>query len=190
MSLFRQLPITLVTLAVSSRAAQAAGIPQMDQTWYGNQLLWLAISFVLLYSMVSLFIAPTAAKILGVRAEAITSAVAQAEKAKHEAELARNSFEEGGQSARTKAAEMMASAQAANSRENAEALARLDKELAHSAGVSNARIANAQAKALNEIATATTELASAMASKLLGRPVSVDEASIATSPIVNLKKAS
>lgn len=169
--------------------AYAAGIPQMDQTWYANQLLWLAVSFAALYAIVSLFIAPTAAKILGAREHAINEAVAQAERAKREAESTRTGYEAGDQSARAKAAELMAQAQAAISRDASERLAVLDTELAHKASQAEARIADARAKAAASMQQATSDLAGAMASKLLGRAVTSEEAVAATSPIVNLKKA-
>jgi hypothetical protein len=38
--------------AASSAFAADAGIPQMDQTWFANQLFWLAISFTLLFIVV------------------------------------------------------------------------------------------------------------------------------------------
>lgn len=178
-------------LAVSAALpAHAAGVPQMDQTWYANQLLWLAISFGLLYAVVSTFIAPTAAKILATRATAINDAIAQADKAKAAAETTRSDFESEGQSARTQASEVMARAQAENSASASEAMAKLDHDLAQKLQHAEARIADARAKAASSMQDATASLAATMASKLLGRTVTEQEAAAAITPIVTLKKAS
>lgn len=158
----------------------------MDQAWYPSQLLWLAISFGLLFAIVSLFIAPRAESILKTREAAIADAIVEAEKAKQAAETTRSDFEAGGQSARTKAAEMLAKAQAQNTAEANEATAKLAQELDRKTAQAEARIAEARTKALGGMQDATADLAAAMASKLLGRPVTAKEASAST----NLKKAS
>lgn len=181
--------VSLSLFTATQAWAEEGGIPQMDETWYGNQLLWLAVSFILLYIVVSTFIAPTAASILGERESAVNEAIAKADLAKREAESTRSGYEAGDQSARIKAAELMAQAQAAISRDTSEALAALDIQLAHKASQAEARIAEARAKATSAMQQATSDLAGAMASKLLGRTVSSEEAAAATSPIVNLKKA-
>jgi F-type H+-transporting ATPase subunit b len=170
--------------------AHAAGIPQMDQTWYANQLLWLAISFALLYAIVSLFIAPTAASILATREGAINDAIAEAEKAKRAAETTKSDFESGGQSARAQASELIAKAQAENNKAAADAIAKLDHELARKLEQAETRIVDARTKAHSSMQDATASLAGVMAAKLLGRAVTAEEATAATSPIVNLKKAS
>jgi len=184
----KSLRYALLLTAIAA-PAYAEGIPQMDQTWYANQLFWLAISFTLLYAAVARFIAPTAAKILGAREQAINEAISEAERAKREAESTRLGSEAGGESARAKAGEIMAQAAATASKEASDALAKLEVELAHKASQAEARIVDARAKATANMQQATSDLAAAMASKLLGHDVTAEEAT-ASSPIVNLKKAS
>lgn len=58
---------SFVFAAHAASAAEEGGIPQMDQTWYPNQLLWLAVSFCLLFLIVSRFIAPRISGILTTR---------------------------------------------------------------------------------------------------------------------------
>ena len=180
---------TFAILALSASPAFAEGLPQMDQSWYANQLLWLAVSFGSLFVIVSLFIAPTAAGILNTREKAISEAIAEAEKAKAAADLTKSDFESGDQSARIKAAELMAKAQAENTAAAAEATAKLDHDLARKVQQAETRIADARKEALTGMQDATANLAASMAAKLLGRPVSLEEAKAATSPIVKVKKA-
>ena len=153
---------------VASAAKAEGGLPQLDPTWYGNQLLWLAISFVLLYVLVSGVIAPTIHHVLKDRADAIDAAIAEAEKAKLAAESSRGSAESAIHTARAKAAEMVVAAQVENSREAAEAIAKLDHELARKADQAQARIQEALAKAHEQLGAATADLANTMAEKLIG----------------------
>ena len=143
-------------------------MPQLDPTWYGNQLLWLAISFVLLYVLVSGVIAPTVQHVLKDRSDAIDVAIAEAEKAKLAAESTRGNVESAIHAARAQASELVVTAQAENSRDAAEAIAKLDHELARKADNAAARIQEAVTKAQSELGVATADLANAMVEKLMG----------------------
>lgn len=168
----RSIPLVLLPalLAASAAWAEDGGIPQMDPTWFPNQLLWLAISFVLLFVMVSGFIAPSISGVLSARETAIRDAIAQAELARAEAESTRGAATSAGQSARAKAAEIMAAAQAENSREAASELAKLDHELAKKAGHAEAVLSDAIAKAEAGVDAAARDLAKTIAAQLLGQP--------------------
>jgi len=149
--------------------AHAEGeIPQMDQTWYPNQLLWLAISFLLMYILVSTFIAPSIKKVLDTRESAINDAIAEAERAKAEAESTKGTAASESNSARMKAAEIMAAAQAENSKAAADAMAKLDHDLEHKANHAEAVLTDAVVKAQSSVETAAHELAEAMTAALLG----------------------
>ena len=179
----------ILGLSALAPVAHAAGLPQLDHTWFANQILWLVVSFIVLYTIVSLFIAPTIAGILKTRESSIADAIREAERAKAEAELTRSGYEAGENSARTKAQELLAKVQAEISRNASDALTTLDHDLDRKAKQAEARIVDAQAKAAASMQQATSDLAAAMASKLLGRSVSKEEVT-ATSSIDKLKKAS
>src|SRR4051812_3513897 len=91
--------------------------PQMDVSWFPNQLLWLAVSFLLMFILVSRFIVPVVSGVLDTRENAINDAIAEAERAKAEAEATRGSATSESNSARMKAAEVMAAAQGENSKD-------------------------------------------------------------------------
>jgi F-type H+-transporting ATPase subunit b len=156
--------------AFVANAAKAAGggMPQLDSTWYGNQLLWLAISFALLYVLVSGFIVPSIQHVLKERSDMIDGAVAEAEKAKREAESTRGNVESAIHSARSKASELVMAAQADNNREAQEAFAKMDHELHRKSDQASARIHEALEKAHTEMGSATADLAAAITQKLIG----------------------
>jgi len=171
MKTLRQFVLGL-TVAFAASAAYASGIPQMDQTWYPNQLLWLAVSFTLLYLLVSGSIAPTIGRVLSNRESAINTAIREAEAAKHAAESTRGNVESALKTARTKASELMVAAQAENAANAAEAIAKLDHDLHRKADQAGERIAVAVAKAADQTDAAVASLAHAISEKLLGTTLS------------------
>jgi len=162
-------------IAVVSQNAHASSLPQMDPTWFANQLLWLAISFGALYACVSLVVAPSIKAVLDTRENAINDAIREAERAKHAAESTRSDTGSSSQTARTKAAETMAKAQAENNADAAQATAKLDHELARRADQAAAVLEDSVKKATAGIDAAAKSLAATMAAKLLAQ-VPMDEA--------------
>ena len=160
-----------------AHAAMAEGeIPQMDQTWYPNQLLWLAVSFGALYAVVSWFIAPTIQGILTTRENAINDAISEAEKAKSAAESNGGEVESIAKNARVRAAELMAQAQAQNNSDAADALTKLNHELARKAEHADAILEEAVKKALSSVDAAAADLAKAMVGKILNQDAAPDTA--------------
>lgn len=154
-------------VVAASQSAHASSLPQMDPTWFANQLLWLAISFGALYACVSLFIAPSIKTVLDTRENAINDAIREAERAKQAAESTRNDMGSSSQMARVKAAETMAKAQAENNAESAQAIAKLDHDLARRADQAAAVLEDSMKKAAAGVDEAAKSLAATMAAKLL-----------------------
>ena len=154
--------------AASPAVAAEVGLPQLDPTWFGNQLFWLAISFGALFVFVSRFIVPGVSGVLKTRESAINDAIAEAVRAKALAEATHGNAASDSQIARTKAAELMAAAQAENSKEAAAALQKLDHELERKAGHAEAVLDAAVLKAQGNIEEASQSLAEAITAALLG----------------------
>ncbi|MFZ4541379.1 MAG: hypothetical protein ACOYNL_06155 [Rickettsiales bacterium] len=164
----KRITFSVVGLVVAaSQSARASSLPQMDPTWYGNQLLWLAISFGVLYAMVSLFIAPSIKAVLSTRENAIDEAIREAERAKSAAESTRSDSSDTSQGARIKAAEIMAKAQAENSADATDAIQKLDNDLARRADQAAAVLADAVKKASSGIEASVQSLAEAMTAQLM-----------------------
>ncbi|MES2983845.1 MAG: hypothetical protein V4735_01495 [Pseudomonadota bacterium] len=153
---------------LTATGAQAGGLPQIDPTWFRNELLWLAVSFCVLYGFVSRLIAPSINNVLTIRENAINEAIADAERAKSAAESTLGNAASTSQSARSKASELLAAAQAATSADAAQALAKLDHDLARKTRQASAVLEEAVQKASKNVDEASQSLAEAMAAKLLG----------------------
>lgn len=159
-----------IILLASGVAHAQSSIPQMNQASYPGQLVWLGISFVLLYAIVAGFIAPRVRGVLQHRKRAIADAIAKAEELKATASATKGDFEAVGAEARSQAAALIAKAQADSAVTTQEALAKLDAQLQIKATAAKKEIATATAKAQAELESASASLATAMSAKLLAMP--------------------
>jgi F-type H+-transporting ATPase subunit b len=124
-------------------AAEKASLPQMDPTWFPNQLAWLAICFVVLYLLVSKFVAPSVGNVLAAREATIAEAIAKAEAYKQHAEQTRGDFETGSKNARAEAAELIAKVKLDATQAQADALAKLPATLEQEATKADAALSAA-----------------------------------------------
>ena len=90
---------------VAGHGGHEAGgaFPPFDSTTFGSQLLWLAITFGLLYYLMSKVALPRIANILEVRRDRIASDLGEAERLKRETDEAIASYEQSLAEARQKA---------------------------------------------------------------------------------------
>lgn len=143
-------------------------MPQLDPTSFPPQLIWLAISFALLYFIMARTALPKVAQILEERETRIASDLEQAETLKTESEEALNAYEEALSSARQEAAQFLRDqhtkllADLGQQRQAAEA------ELQATVTEAEARIAKAQAKAMKGISAVAVESCQAIVDKLIG----------------------
>ncbi len=165
--------LIVAVIFAASPALAAQGLPQMDQSTYASQLVWMAISFALLYFVVATFISPRVGGVLRERESAINDAIAKAEELKAKATGTKGDFEAAGAEARTKAAASISKAVADAAKESADAMAKLNAELDAKAQTSRERIAKAVAKANVEVDDAAQALADTMAQKLLSNKPAV-----------------
>ena len=163
--LLRRTPLFLLL----SSPAFAEGLPQMDATWFSNQLFWLAVSFALLYAVVVRVITPGVGGVLANRAKAIAEAIAEAEEAKRAAAQTRGDVEAAGNSARAQAAELLAKAQAEATREATDASTKLAHELTRKTEQAETRIAEALKKASGQVDQAVADLSAAMQARLMAK---------------------
>ncbi len=164
--------LLVATFAFASSGAYASSsLPQMDTSTFPNQLLWLVVSFVLLFIAVSAFIGPGIKQVLETRENAINDAIREAERAKQQAESTRGNANSEAHAARAKAAELMAQAQAANTADATQALQKLDHDIAKRASHAHAVLDDAVVKANANIEASVLSLAEAITEKLLGKSV-------------------
>ena len=150
-------------------AAEKAGMPQLDFSTFPNQIFWLVVTLVVTFLMLKLIVLPRVGGILAERKGTISSDLAAAAELKDKAVAAERSYQEALVQARAEAAKIIAAARAEIKADLSVAIARADAEIAAKAAISEQRIGEIKAGALDavaEIARATAgELVAALGGK-------------------------
>ncbi len=161
------------TTQTAGEAAQAAAesgsaFPPFDASTFPSQLLWLAITFGLLYYLMSRFIAPRIGGIIEDRRDRVANDLAEAERLKTETDEAIAAYEQALAEAKAKAHGI---AQDTRDKINADLEAKraeVDAELAEKTQAAEARIDEVRAAAMAEVGTIAGDAAEAVVTKIIG----------------------
>ncbi|MBT9384749.1 F0F1 ATP synthase subunit B' [Pseudooceanicola sp. CBS1P-1] len=146
------------TQELSQHAAevqQAAGMPQLDFSTWGNQIFWLIVTLVVIYLILSRVALPRVGAVLADRAGTIANDIAAAEELKQKAQEAEAAYDKALADARVEAARIVAETKAEIQKEIDAATAKADTEIA-------AKVAEGE-KAIAEIRAGAVEAAETVA---------------------------
>lgn len=147
-------------------------MPQLDTSTWPPQLFWLAISFGLLYFVVSRFIIPRIGGIITERKNTIDADLSAATSAKSDSVAALKAYEVSLADARNKAVAVGVENRNKLGADADAARHKLDAELSGKATAADKAIQAAKAKAIGAIAAVTEEIAAAIVAQLSGAKVS------------------
>ena len=147
-------------------------MPQLDTSTWPPQLFWLAISFGLLYFVVSRFIIPRIGGIITERKNTIDADLSAATSAKTDSVTALKAYEVSLADARNKAVAVGVETRNKLGADADAARHKLDAELSSKATAADKAIQAAKAKAIGAIAAVTEEIAAAIVAQLSGAKVS------------------
>ena len=156
-------------------------MPQLVIADFSPQLVWLVISFVILYFVMSKIALPRIGEVLEERQDRITSDLEKAESLRGEADDAIKAYETALAEARASAHE---TAQAARDEMNAKAEAKrgeVEAKLAGQMAEADSRIAAAREEAVGHIRTVATDTAKTVTSRLIGTDLGDDAIEAAVS---------
>jgi F-type H+-transporting ATPase subunit b len=156
--------------------AADAAFPPFDPTYFASQLFWLAISFALLYFVLSRFILPRIGGAIEERKDKIADNLDTAAQMKAQADETVEAYEKELAEARTRAQAVAAEAKAEVDKEIAEATREADAELEAKLADSETRIQAARDAALADVRTIASDAAAAAAEHLGGLEVSEADA--------------
>lgn len=151
-------------------------MPQLNPADFAPQLIWLAITFIGLYLLMSRMLVPRIGSVIDARAKRVSDDLAEAKRLKAETEQAIADYEKAMTEARGKAG---AIAQAERDKLKAEMdqeRARVDGELSKRLADAEAQIASAKSAALGEVHGIAGETVETLVQELLGIKVDKDEA--------------
>jgi F-type H+-transporting ATPase subunit b len=146
-------------------------MPQFDPAVWSPQLVWLAISFIALYIVMSRVVLPRISAVLEEREFRINDALRKAEALKREAEDAALGYEKLMAEARAKAHDAVQTVRDDAAAKAAERHAELSSRLGEELTAAEARIAAARTQAVAGIRDIAVDIAGAAAERLLGEPL-------------------
>lgn len=144
----------------AGNGADSGVFPPFDPDTFGSQLLWLAITFGILYYMMSKVILPRIGSILETRSDRIEQDMAEAQRLKEETDEAIAAYEQSLADARSKAHGIAQTAREKSKSASDKAMAKVEEALAVKLEKAEQKISEIRTTAMaevNDIAGDTTE---------------------------------
>jgi F-type H+-transporting ATPase subunit b len=151
-------------------------MPQMEVADFAPQIVWLIVTFGLMYLLMARLALPRIAQVLDARERRRTSDLEQAETLQKEAQQALAEFERVQAQTHNQAQAIATQTRNEMATKQAERLAELGSELAKQHKKSEAEIIKATETAMSGLSDLATELAQAAAIRLIGGKISADDA--------------
>ena len=150
-------------------------MPQFDVNSFAPQLVWLAISFVLLYLIMSRLALPRVGQILEERSSRIAGDLAAAAKLREDPEKAMADYEQALADAKARAQAIARQARDEMTRDVERQRAEVDQTIAAQGADAEKRINLMKEAALSHVGEIATDTAEALVARLLGKTVARSE---------------
>jgi F-type H+-transporting ATPase subunit b len=160
----------------TTEAPKSGGFPPFDQTTFPSQVFWLVITFAFLFTVLWRVAGPRINAAITSRRGAINGAIAEASKARADAEAAQASYQAALTAARARANALAEETRQKLNAEIAKAKADADAKAHDAMAAADARIAKTRETAKAAVGTAARDAAIAIVERLTGDKVSADEA--------------
>jgi F-type H+-transporting ATPase subunit b len=157
------------TTAHTEAPAGHAKFPPFESEHFPSQLVWLAISFVLLYALMSRVALPRIGGIMAARGKVISDDLAAAEHLKEQSNAAQVAYEKALADARGRAQGIAAATREQQARETEDLHKRLEAQLHERIAAAEQSIAKSRGAAMNNVRSIAAETASAIVERLIGQ---------------------
>jgi F-type H+-transporting ATPase subunit b len=164
------------TTATTEAKHEPAGFPPFKTETYPSQLFWLAVTFAFLFVVLWRLAGPKINAAITSRRGAINGAIAEAGKARADAEAAQTAYENALAAARARANALAEDTRAKLNAEIAHAKAEADAKAHDAMAAADARINATRESAKTAVGTAARDAAIAIVERLTGDKISADEA--------------
>ena len=143
-------------------------MPQLNPLDWGPQLIWLLITFGILYLLMVYVALPRIGGVIEARAAHIAKDLAQADKLRRETEEAIAAYEQALAEAKQKAHAIVDEGRAKLKEETAAERAKLESELGKKSAEAEARIDAAKTSAMREVNNVAADVAADIVRQLIG----------------------
>ena len=167
--------LAVVAAAAAAHEEKKGGLPQLNPADFAPQLFWLAVTFVLLYLILSRVTLPRIGEVLEERRDRVQRDLDAAERFKADTDTALAAYEKALSDARQKASSMAKEVRERLASDTEKDRTRVEGELSAKLAEAEARISATKAKALASVDEIAAETASAVVGKLLGEEVTPAE---------------
>jgi F-type H+-transporting ATPase subunit b len=167
--------IVAAAAAATAHEGKSGGLPQLNSADFAPQLIWLAITFVVLYFILARVALPRIGEVIEERRDRVQRDLDSAERFKKETDAALAAYERALAEARGKASSMAKDMREKLTTETDKERASVETQLAAKLAEAEKRIGATKSKALSSVNEIAAETASAVINKLLGEDVSPAE---------------
>jgi len=171
------IPAFIMAAAAAATAPEekSGGLPQLNPSDFAPQLVWLALTFVVLYLILAHVALPRIGEVIEERRDRVQRDLDAAERFKADTDAALAAYEQALSEARQKASSMAKEMRDSLSGETEKERTAVESQLSAKLADAETRIAATKSKALTSVDEIAAETASAVVSKLLGEEVSPAE---------------
>ena len=143
--------------------------PPFETEYFPSQLVWLTITFVLLYALMSRIALPRIGAIMAERSKVIGDDLAAAERFKEQSNAAAAAYEKSLADARTRAQAIASATREQQARETEDLHKRLEAQLHARLAAAEQSIAKSRGAAMSNVKSIAAETASAIVERLIGQ---------------------
>jgi F-type H+-transporting ATPase subunit b len=143
-------------------------MPQLNPLDWAPQLIWLVITFGILYLLMVYVALPRIGAVIEARADRIKNDLAEADRLRRQTEEAIAAYEQALAEAKQKAHAMVEEGRAKLKEETAAERARLESQLAKQSAEAEARINDAKTSAMRDVNTVAADVAADIVRQLIG----------------------
>jgi F-type H+-transporting ATPase subunit b len=173
------IPLLIAAEAAHHGAEKSGGLPQMDPSSFAGQLFWLAITFVVLYLLLSRVAIPRIATVIEERRDQIADDLDKAGEFKAQADAAVKAYDKAVADAKARARSMAEDTRKRLKAESDKRRADTERDLGLKAEAAEQRISAMKTSALANVRGAAAETAAAIYGRLTGDSVDLAAAEAA-----------
>jgi F-type H+-transporting ATPase subunit b len=159
--------------------AGRSAFPPFQKEHFSSQILWLTVSFVLLYVLMSKIALPRIGSILAARSKLIGDDLVAAERLKEQSDAAHAAYEKALAEARARAQSIASSTRQRHASEAEAAQKRLEVQLHERLAAAEQSIAATRSAAMGNVRAIAADTAAAIVERLIGKAPATQDVSAA-----------